>query len=92
MIIVIIISEGETMMCAKCLRRGQKGTICGIDMGHRAASRLVEMGFTPGSRLEVIGSSPFGDPLMLSLRGYSVAVRKRDLEALTVDCAEGLNA
>lgn len=67
------------------LRKGQTARICSIDVEHRSAPHLIEMGFTPGSSFEVIGASPFGDPLMLRLRGYSVAVRKRDLAALVVE-------
>ncbi len=71
-------------MCACDLKKGSTAVIRSIDFGHKAASRLVEMGFTPGSSIEVIGSSPFGDPLMLRIRGYSVAVRRRDLAAMEV--------
>lgn len=71
-------------MCASKLRKGNAAVIRSINFSHKAAPRLIEMGFTPGSSIEIMGSSPFGDPLMLRVRGYSVAVRKRDLEALDV--------
>lgn len=72
-------------MCASCLRKGQKAVISSVDVTHRAAPRLIEMGFTPGSELEMLGTSPFGDPMMLRLRGYTVAVRKKDLSAINLE-------
>lgn len=71
-------------MYACSMRMGQRAVIESVDILHKAAPRLVEMGFTPGSTLEVIGRSPFGDPVMLKLRGYTIAVRKSDLSALKV--------
>lgn len=71
-------------MCACRMRRGQRAVISSVDIEHSAAARLVEMGFTPGSMVEFIGSSPFGDPVMMKLRGYTIAVRKSDLSALEV--------
>jgi len=82
--IISIIKGGLADMCACRMRKGQRAVISSVDTKHAAAARLVEMGFTPGSVLEVIGSSPFGDPVMMKLRGYTIAVRKSDLTALEV--------
>jgi Fe2+ transport system protein FeoA len=45
--------------------------------------RLMELGLLPGTRIEVIGSAPLGDPLELLVRGSSLSIRRS--EALTVD-------
>ncbi len=82
--IIVINNDGGEKMCACDLKKGSTAVIRSIDFSHKSAARLVEMGFTPGSPIEVIGSSPFGDPLMLRIRGYSVAVRRRDLAAVEV--------
>ena len=47
------------------------------------ARRLMEMGIVPGVKVRVVKSAPFGDPIELRLRGYSLALRKS--EAKTVE-------
>lgn len=85
MIMKVIIINGGPIMYASNLRKGQKAVIRKVDVGHSSAPRLIEMGFTPGSEIEVIGSSPFGDPLLMRLRGYIVTARKKDLAAIEVN-------
>ena len=46
--------------------------------------RLMEMGFVPGVRVRVIKSAPFGDPIEIRLRGYSLALRINEAEAIEV--------
>jgi ferrous iron transport protein A len=45
--------------------------------------RLLELGLVPGTRVEVIGVSPLGDPLELEVRGSRLSIRKK--EALTIE-------
>ena len=40
--------------------------------------RLLELGLTPGAQIAVVGVSPLGDPLELSIRGSRVSIRKKD--------------
>ena len=47
--------------------------------------RIVELGFTPGTPVEVRGRAPMGDPIEVKLRGGLLAVR-RD-EAACVETA-----
>jgi Fe2+ transport system protein FeoA len=46
------------------------------------------MGFDKGCDVQVERISPFGDPCMVKLRGYNLAVRRRDFEALDVEDTE----
>ncbi len=41
-------------------------------------SRLREMGFNRGETVQVTGSAPFGEPLLVELRGAVVALRKEE--------------
>ena len=47
--------------------------------------RLMEMGVIPGVAVEMIKAAPFGDPLEIRVRGYSLAIRRS--EASVVDIA-----
>jgi Fe2+ transport system protein FeoA len=43
----------------------------------------LELGLTPGTSVAVVGVSPLGDPLELSVRGSRVSIRKK--EALEIE-------
>lgn len=40
--------------------------------------RLLDLGITPGEELSVVQSVPFGDPLVLEVRGMRLALRRRE--------------
>ena len=40
--------------------------------------RLLDLGFTPGEPVAVVRSTPFGDPLVVVVRGTQLALRKRE--------------
>jgi ferrous iron transport protein A len=50
--------------------------------------RLMELGLVPGTRVELVGVAPLGDPLELLVRGASLSIRRAD--AAEVRVARGL--
>jgi Fe2+ transport system protein FeoA len=46
--------------------------------------RIVELGFTPGSIVEVRGRAPLGDPIEVRLRGGLLAVRRDEAASIEV--------
>lgn len=46
--------------------------------------RLMEMGVVPGVSIKVIKTAPFGDPIQIRVRGYSLAMRKNEAETIVV--------
>ncbi|HEX6766334.1 MAG TPA: FeoA domain-containing protein, partial [Polyangiaceae bacterium] len=57
--------------------------------GERAfRRRIMELGFVPGTRVELIGVAPLGDPLEFLVRGASLSIRRED--AAEVSVARGL--
>jgi len=46
--------------------------------------RLLEMGVIPGVAVQVIKLAPFGDPIEIRVRGYSLAMRKSEADAIEV--------
>ncbi len=46
--------------------------------------RLMEMGVVPGVAVTVIKTAPFGDPIQIRVRGYSLAMRKSEAEIIEV--------
>ena len=47
-------------------------------------SRLREIGFTKGEELRLVGIAPFGEPLLVELRGAIVALRKKEAQCIQV--------
>lgn len=46
--------------------------------------RLLEMGVIPGVVLRVVKAAPFGDPIEVHLRGYSLAIRRSEASSIEV--------
>lgn len=47
-------------------------------------NRLRELGLTRGCRVRVTGRAPLGDPMMISVRGCQLAIRKDDAASIRV--------
>ena len=73
------------------LARATLGKAVVIDRigGERAfRRRLMELGLTPGTRVEPVGVAPLGDPIELLVRGASLSIRKCDAELVAVIAVE----
>ena len=53
--------------------------------------RLIDMGLTPGTTVELIKMAPFGDPMEVRLRGYELSLRKEDAAQIRVS-VDGLRS
>lgn len=60
------------------MRPGMSGRVLRLDGDGALRVRLLEMGLTPGTRVQVCRAAPLGDPLALRLRGYSLSLRRED--------------
>jgi ferrous iron transport protein A len=49
-----------------------------LDGPREDCRRLADLGFTPGEEISVITTAPFGDPLVVRVRGAQLALRKRE--------------
>lgn len=74
-------------------RRGYRGVVHGID-SHRASSalqpvelesRLIELGFVEGARVEVLHEGIIGrDPIAVRVDNITIAVRRREAMAVVL--------
>lgn len=48
-------------------------------------TRLMTMGLIPGTKVTVLRSAPFGDPMALRIRSYNLALRREDAGKITVE-------
>ena len=63
---------------------GRSARVVSVGGTGRVTQRLMEMGVIPGIGVKVIKTGPFGDPIEIRLRGYSLAMRKNEAEAIEV--------
>lgn len=47
--------------------------------------RLMTMGLLPGTKISVLRSAPFGDPMAVRVRAYNLALRRDDAAKITVE-------
>lgn len=65
---------------------GEKATITGFVDGQKEyRAKLLAMGLTKGIELELTRVAPLGDPLEISLRGFSLSLRKAEASAVLVE-------
>lgn len=63
---------------------GTTAKVVSIKGNDSVAKRLMEMGVVPGTPVKIIKTAPFGDPIEIRIRGYSLAMRKSEAETIEV--------
>lgn len=63
---------------------GQAGQVLAVNGTGGIIRRLMEMGVVPGVGVKVIKTAPFGDPMEIRVRGYSLAMRRSEADAIEV--------
>lgn len=72
------------MMTLTNLPIGATAKVVAVNGNNAVTRRLMEMGVVPGVSVRVIKSAPFGDPLEIRVRGYHLAMRKSEADAIEV--------
>ena len=73
-------------------RIGQLVTVSHVAGEGSFRRRLMELGLVPGTRIEVVGIAPLGDPLELLVRGGSLSIRRAEAEGVSVSLGEATSA
>lgn len=56
-----------------------------VNITGNQASRLLEMGITPGLELKVIRSAPLGFPVEVKVRGYLLSLREAEAKCVEIE-------
>jgi Fe2+ transport system protein FeoA len=67
------------------LKVGRNAVVKRLQGDDHCLVRLMEMGLTPGTVVQVNRLAPLGDPLYLSLRGYDLSIRKSEARRIEID-------
>ncbi len=70
------------------LAPGSRGRITAITLPPAERQRLLELGVTLGSEVNVVRVAPLGDPIEIKVRGYLLSLRKADAAQVTLDPIE----
>lgn len=66
------------------LKAGQQTSVINIHGQGPIKRRLMDMGITKGTPLEVIKLAPLGDPIEIKIRGYNLTLRKDEAQLVLV--------
>ncbi len=70
------------------LRPGSRAIVLRTEGGGALSRRLFALGFVPGTELFCEKLSPFGSPMLVSLRGFRVALRRAESERIFVETGD----
>lgn len=66
------------------LKKGETGEIVSVRVSDDIKQRLLDLGFVPGTMVECLGKSPFGEPTAYWIRGTVIALRKEEGEGIRI--------
>lgn len=62
----------------------QEMKITGLTGSRAQRTRMLQMGFTPGTRIRIIRRAPMNDPVEIKVRGTSVLLRRDECQNIKV--------
>jgi len=67
------------------LEPGEKGKVLKVGSGGPLKRRLMDMGVLSGETVTLKKVAPLGDPIEILVKGYSLSLRKKEAESITVE-------
>lgn len=66
------------------MKIGESAYVVQVKTEEPLRCRLLDLGFTPGTRVTLQRMAPLGDPLEVSLRGYLLTLSRREAASIMV--------
>ncbi len=66
----------------------QEMKVMGITGSQAQKTRMLQMGFTPGTRVRIIRRAPLADPVEIKVRGTRMLLRRDECQNIRVASAE----
>lgn len=67
------------------LKVGQKAKIKHLGGQGAIRRRLLDLGLTPNTTINIVKVAPLGDPILVHLRGYQLTLRKEEARHIHVE-------
>jgi ferrous iron transport protein A len=71
-------------MSLRKLQEGQKAVIAAITAEEEMGRRIRDMGLVPGVEIQVVGRAPLEDPVALRLMGFTLTLRNKEADYISV--------
>jgi ferrous iron transport protein A len=87
----IILLEASYLMSIKTLKElvpMEKGRIIKVGGQGEIRRRLLDMGVVNGAIVELLRIAPLGDPVQIKIKGYDLALRKKEAANIQVELTE----
>ena len=86
--------NGDGCVSLAALPRGARGAVARIGTGHGELSaldrRLLELGFVPGERVEIVAEAlPGRDPFVVRVGHTTLALRRREAREIWIEAVNG---
>jgi len=85
--VVAVVETDQLCRSLASLKPGDRGRITALLGEPSVRHRLLELGLTRGTIVEMIRVAPLGDPIELQLRGYRLSVRKAEAGVVLLESA-----
>lgn len=66
------------------LKIGDQAIISNIEGNEKLTKRLLSLGCIEGTSIKLKRKAPLGDPLIITFRGFDIALRKRDAKKIYI--------
>ncbi len=66
------------------LNIGAVAKVSAVSGSSSVTKRLMEMGVVPGVSIRVVKVAPFGCPMEVRVRGFSLAIRRSEAETIEI--------
>ena len=67
------------------VKPGSKAVVSRIRAGDEIGQRLLDMGITKGTKIEVVKVAPLGDPIDIKVKGYHLSLRKSEASNIEIE-------
>ncbi|MBO9540109.1 ferrous iron transport protein A [bacterium] len=67
------------------LAPGQRARIVSVGGAGPTRRRMLDLGLVAGTDIAAVRTAPLNDPVEYAVRGYHLAMRRRDAEAIAVE-------
>ncbi|MBA5851845.1 ferrous iron transport protein A [Clostridium sp. cel8] len=67
------------------LKPGQRALIKNITGDDKLVKRLLALGCIEGTEITLKNFAPLGDPVIINLRGFNLALRKNDAKKISIE-------
>lgn len=66
------------------MKPGDSGIIKKVESFGALRRRIIDMGLTPGAKVSMVKSAPFGDPIEIKIHGYDLSIRKSEADKIAL--------